>query len=116
MREGDKSCSTTIVRLTRSRNKVVINELKFYQELIGKFYKIGKCFSMISNNTMRYDDIQKKHSDNISLKSIVDLKNTHIASVRMLVKDCLRIKLDVWHYEIEYDIAVPYCPILSEWK
>ena len=45
MHNGDKIGSTAIGRLTWSRSKIMMNELKPRQELIGKFYKIGKHFN-----------------------------------------------------------------------
>ena len=84
-RDDDKIGSTKISRLTWSRNKFAINEFKSYQELIGKFYEIGNHFIMISNNTMRFDDIKKKHYDKIPSKSItMDLNTTSISAVHVL--------------------------------
>ena len=58
---------------------------------------------------MMFDDIKNKHSDKVSSKSIIsDLKATRISAVRVLVNDCLRMKLGLWHQEIEYEISVPY--------
>ena len=70
---------------------------------------------MSSNNTMSFDNVKNKCYDNIVLNSItVDLNVTRITVVCTLVNDYMRMKLDLWHCKIEYEIAAPCWLTLSE--
>ena len=51
--DGDKIGCEVIGRLTRSKNKVIINAFEDCHKLIEKFHKVGKYFSKSSKNTNR---------------------------------------------------------------
>ena len=117
MHDGDKICCEAIGRLTRSRNKVIINTFEYCQKLISKFYTVGKNFSKSSKNTMRFDETKKKHADNVPSKNItVYLNTTCIDAVRILINDFLRMKKRRQHYAIYFDISALCWPKFTDWK
>ena len=71
MHDGDKIGCAAIGRLTRSKNKVIINAFEDFQKLIAKFHKVGKHFSKSSKNTMRFE--KKKRNMLILFQSRISL-------------------------------------------
>ena len=93
MHDGDKIGCADIGRLTRSRNRIIVNPFpECNVELIGKFNKVRTNFSKSSKNTIHFNDA-KKHADEVPDKSMkVDINATRIAAVRVLINYYLRMK------------------------
>ena len=115
--DGDKTGCAGIGRLTRSKNKVVINAFADCQKFISKFHEVRKNFSKSSKSTMRIDETKKKHADDVPRKNVtIDLNATHIATVRILINDCLRTKKGLQHCALYFEINASHWPTVEDWK
>ena len=103
MHDDDKIGRAAIGKLTRSKNKTVINPFPECVILMQKFQDVAKHFISNPGNRENYDIILETHKDEVPSTAIErDLNSTRIEARHKLVKSSLRVQKGIQYYSMKF--------------